>query len=103
MDKELLFKTFRNTTGAALYIFIVSQIMQNGEKLFGKTDTMFTPFAVLLLFTLSAAVVSSLVFGLSVILFLDNKKKESIQAGIYSISWLGVYTVLGLITLFLLK
>lgn len=103
MNKKLLFKTFRNTTGAAIYVFLVSQIMQNGEKLFGRGDNMFTPFAVMLLFSLSAAVMASLVFGLSAILFLENKKKESILAAFYSICWLAVYTMLGLLTLFIIK
>lgn len=103
MNKELLFKTFRNTTGAALYIFLVSQIMQNGEKLFGGPDNMFTPFAVLLLFSLSAAVVSGLIFGLSAILFFENKKTEGVKAAIYSVGWLGLYTLLGLLILFIIK
>jgi len=44
-----------------------------------------------------------LIFGESIILFLDNKKKESIRAAIYSICWLGVYTVLGLLVLAISK
>lgn len=104
MNKELLFKSFRNTTGAAVYIFLVSQIMQNGDKIFGEIENILIgPFVFLLLFSLSAAVVGSLILGLSLLLFLDNKKKESIQAAIYSISWLGLYTVLGLLALIFLK
>jgi hypothetical protein len=101
--KELALKTLRNTAGAAIYIFLVSQIMQNGERLFGKTDNMFTPFAVLMLFTLSAAVVGGLVFGQAVYLFLDNKKKESVQAAIYSIGWLLVIALGVFVLMFLLK
>ena len=74
MKKELLIKTLRNTSGAVIYIFIVSQVMQNAGKLFGQKDNFFTPFAVLLLFCLSAAVVVGLVLGQSIILFFDNKK-----------------------------
>lgn len=104
MDKKLLLKTFRNTIGAAIYIFAVSQIMQNGERLFGSdNDNMFAPFAVLLLFSLSAAVVGSLLFGQSISLFLEGKKIEGYKAAIYSIGWLGIYTVLGLLTLFIVK
>ncbi len=103
MNKELITKTFRNTLCAVLYIFLVSQIMQNGEKLFGKSDNALTPFVVLMLFSLSAAVVGGLTFGQSVLLFLDNKKGDSIKAAIYSVGWLGLYTIIGLITLMLLK
>jgi hypothetical protein len=103
MNKELLLKTFRNTLGATIYIFLVSQIMQNGSKFFGEKDTFLTPFVVLLLFSLSAAVVGGLVLGQSILLFLDNKKSESVRALFYSIGWLGVYTVLGLLMLVLIK
>ncbi|HBG81236.1 TPA: hypothetical protein DDW69_00150 [candidate division CPR2 bacterium] len=99
MNKELLLKTFRNTSGAAVYMFLVSQVMQNGSKLFGEKDSMFTPLVVLLLFSLSAAVVGGLVFGQSIILFLNKKNSEGIKAAIYSIGWLGIYTVLGLLLL----
>lgn len=99
MNKDLLLKTFRNTSGAAIYIFLVSQIMQNGDKLFGETDNLFSPFVFLLLFSLSAAIVGGLVFGQSIILFAENKKSESIKAAIYSVCWLGIFTVLGLIAL----
>jgi hypothetical protein len=103
MNKELLVKTFRNTAGAVIYIFLVSQIMQNGGKLFGETDNMLTPFVVLLLFSFSAAVVGGLTFGQSVILFIDNKKSDSIKAAIYSVGWLGLYTILGFLILIILK
>ena len=103
MDKKLLTKTFRNTIFAAMYIFLVSQLMLNGEKLFGNMNNNIGPFVVLLLFSLSAAVVGGLVFGESVILFFDNKKNESIKAAIYSVGWLGIYTVIGLVALTIIK
>lgn len=103
MDKELLTKVFKNTTGAAIYIFLVSQIINNGDRIFGETNNLFAPFAFLLLFSLSAAIVGGLIFGPSVMLFFENKKQESIQAAIYSVSWLGFYTAIALITLLLIK
>lgn len=103
MNKKLLQVTFRNTALAAIYIFLVSQIMQNGSKLFGNDNNAFAPFAILLLFSLSAAVVGSLVLGQSVFLFFDGKKKDSITAAFYSIFWLAIYTIIVLLTLFLLK
>ncbi|MBW6431659.1 hypothetical protein K0A96_00565, partial [Patescibacteria group bacterium] len=80
MDKELLTKTFKNTTAVAIYVFLVSQIMNNGDKIFGEADSLLAPFAFLLLFSLSAAIVGGLIFGQSVMLFFESKKKESIQA-----------------------
>ena len=103
MNKKLLEKTFRNTAGAAIYIFLVSLIMLNGNRLFGNVNSVIGSFVILLLFCLSAAVVGGLVFGESVMLFVDNKRKESILAAIYSVSWLGIYTTLGLLSLFIFK
>jgi hypothetical protein len=103
MNKKLLLKSFRNTTAAAIYIFGVSQIMNNGDKIFGEVDNMLAPFVFLLLFSLSAAVVGGLVLGESVMLFLDNKKRESITAAIYSVAFLALYTLLGIIVLIALK
>ena len=103
MSKELLAKTFRNTFGAVAYIFVVSQIMQNGSRFFGEKDNAFTPFVILLLFSLSAAIVGGLVLGHSVILFLNKKNAEGIKAAVYSIAWLGIFTVLGFLILIILK
>lgn len=94
MNKELLVKTFRNTLAAAIYIFLVSQLMQNGSKLFGEMDNMLTPFFMLLLFSLSAAIVGGLVFGQSIVSFINKKNDEGVKAAIYSTMWLGLYTML---------
>ncbi|MDD3661596.1 MAG: hypothetical protein PHG63_00875 [Candidatus Dojkabacteria bacterium] len=103
MNNELLLKTFRNTLGAAVYIFAVSQVMRSGETLFGNEDSVFMPFVFLLLFSLSAAVVGGLVFGLSVVQFFEGRKAESIRSAIYSVGWLGLYTVLGLLVLMIVR
>lgn len=99
MKKNLLVNTLRNSTLAVIYIFLVSQLMLNGDRLFGDVNNDFGPFVILLLFSLSAAVVGGLIFGESVILFLDNKRRDSIMAAIYSVGWLGAYTLAGLIIL----
>lgn len=99
----MLVKTLRNTFFATLYIFVVSQIMQNGSKLFGEHDNMLTPFVLLLLFTLSAAIVGGLIFGETLYLFFNDQKKESIKAAYYSVGWLGLFTLLGLFALALIR
>jgi uncharacterized membrane protein len=77
--------------------------MQNGDKLFGKVDNILVPFVFLLLFSLSAATVGSLTLGLPVLMFFDGKKTDSIKAAIYSIGWLGLYTLVGLVILFVVN
>lgn len=103
MNKKILFKSSRNTTIAAIYIFLVSQLMQNSDTIFGINPNAFlAPFMVLLLFSFSAAVVGGLIFGDSVIQLLAGKKRDGILSAIYSIGWLGIYTLLGIILIILI-
>ncbi len=103
MNKQLLTTTFRNTALAAVYIFLVSQIMQHGSQWFGQKDNFVTPFVVLMLFSLSAAMVGGLVLGQAVILVLEKKTAEGVKSAIYSIGWLAVYTLLGIVALAALR
>lgn len=100
MNKQLLKTSLRNVILAALYILLVSFVMTNGEKLFGGNDNgVPAGFVILLLFTLSAAVVGGLVLGQSIYLFLDGKKKESVTAALYSVASLGAITLLALLAM----
>lgn len=102
MKKE--YKTsFVNSFCVLVYITIVATIMQNGEKIFGKTDGWFTPIAVLLLFTLSACVVVMLLLGKPLMLYLDNKKKEAVSMITSSVAWLAIFTIIFLLILVLTK
>ncbi len=102
MNKKLIYITFRNTFFATVYIFLVSTIMQNGDRLFGNNNII-APFAMLLLFSLSAAVVGGLVFGKSVALFFDHKIKDGLMAAVYSVCWLGLYTFICLSLLAIIR
>jgi len=102
MNKKILLRTLLNTFLATIYIFLVSQIINNGDKLFGKVDNMLAPFVFLLLFSLSAAVVGGLVFGESVLLLIKGKYSQGIISAVYSVAWLGLYTFLGLLVMFIL-
>jgi len=104
MRNSLVFTTFRNAIGAIAYIFLVSQIMNSGQELFGNLGNSYLgPFAMLLLFVLSAAVVGSLLFGQAIYLFLEGKKKDGVKSAIYSIGWLFLITTVVLFGLFLFK
>lgn len=104
MNKKLLLSALRNTTLAVIYIFGVVLFMQNGEKLFGKNSNEIAgAMLMLMLFCLSAAVVGGLVFGKSIMLFFEKKMPEGLKSAIYSVGWLGIYTLIGLICLFMTK
>ena len=104
MDNKLLVTSARNVLGAGLYIFGVSQFMFYGEHLFERMHNQnLMPFAFLLLFSLSAAVVGSLVFGQSVSLFLENKRVESLKSAAYSVIWLFFITLVVILSLIIIK
>ena len=104
MKDKIAVSSLVNTIGTIAYIFLVSQIMNNGEELFGNMGNSFIgPFAFLLLFVLSAAAVGGLLFGPAIYLFLEGKKKDSIKSAVYSIGWLMLITIVVFLGLVLFK
>jgi len=88
--KKLVLIGFLHALGVAVYVTIVAFIMQNGEKIFGTMKDIFGPTAFLLLFVISATITSSLVFGRSVLMYLENRKKEAVYLLFSIIGWLFV-------------
>ena len=103
MNKKILRRTLISTLIATVYIFLVSQIISNGDKIFGQMNNMLAPFVFLLLFSLSAAVVGGLVFGESVLLLIKGKYSDGIISAVYSVVWMGLYTFLGLLIMLILN
>jgi hypothetical protein len=83
----------------AVYVSLVAFIMNHGSTWFGKTDTAWTPVAVLMLFVLSAAITGSLVLGRPILMYLDGKKKEALQFFGYMVGWLFILTLAAFIIL----
>ena len=87
-------------TGAAAYIAIVAAIMTftgNNSAMVAYPFLGITTF--LLLFVLSAAVMGILIFGAPVMLFLENKKKESVTLLFTTVGFLAIYLLLAAIIL----
>lgn len=82
-----------NALGTGIYVFLVALVMRYGERLFGETDNLGAPIAVLLLLVLSAAVTGSLVLGKPVLMYWDGRKAEAVKMFIYTLVWLFVFTV----------
>jgi len=80
--------------GVVAYTSLVSLLMSNGERLFGKAQGFAGGAAILLLFVLSAAVTSLLVFGKPVALYLNGAETEAIYLLLYTIGWLAVLTLI---------
>lgn len=90
---NLILNSFLQATGVAGYIVLVSLIMNNAQRIFGKMDNFFGPVAFLLLFVLSATITGSLTLGRSVILYLENRKTEAIKLFLYTVGWLFLITI----------
>ena len=96
-NQKLIFISFLNAVGVAVYVIGVSFILRNGEKIFGKMDNFLGPVAFLLLFVLSAAITGILVFGRPVLLYFENRKAEALTMFFYTIVWLFLITLVVLI------
>jgi len=77
---KLIQRSFLNAFGTGAYIAMVAWVMFHGEKVFEKMPELIGPIAFLMLFVLSAAVTGSLVLGKPLLMYLDDQKKEAVQA-----------------------
>ena len=92
--KKFLQSSLAAALGTAIYVALVVQVMTNAEKVFGNMKPFLGPVAFLLMFVLSAAVTSSLVFGRPVMMYLDGKKREAIKQLGLTLLWLFIILVL---------
>ncbi len=100
--KELLSWSLINSLGVLVYVFVISQLLFSGEKIFGKMKTIWAPFTFLLLFVVSAAIVGLLIFGRVAHLYLNDHKKEAIKLLFCTIGWLFLATIIILLVLILI-
>lgn len=99
-DRNIIKQSLLYAALAVLYIVLVATIMSNAERVFGQHDKIFfTPIGVLLLFVVSAATMSMLVFGKPIMLYIDGKKREGIATAICTIGSLAIFTALYLFIL----
>ena len=84
MNKQ--FKTgLLQAVGVTLYISLVSIVMNNAEKIFGKMDNVIGPVTFLTMFAVSVLICGLLVFKKPYELFFDGKKKEAINVVVYTV------------------
>ena len=102
-NSSLINRAILNSLGVSVYIFLVSLIMNNGEKIFDKMSNLFGPIAFLMLFVLSALVTGGLVLGKPVLLYADGSKKEGVRLFIYTGVSLFVLLLLAFAVMFLMR
>jgi len=94
---KLLLWSLINSLGTLVYVFAISKLLFFGENIFGKMKNSWGPFAILLLFVLSAIIVGLFIFGKVVYIYLNNQKKEAIKLFFYTIVWLILATLIFLL------
>lgn len=92
--KKIVETSLSRALATLAYIAIVVSIMLRGEALFGKMEGALGAMAFLLLFTISALVVSILALGRPISLYFADKKTEAIKHLIVTILWLALFFVI---------
>jgi len=91
---KLCWHGLASSVGVFVYVVIVTLIMSNGEKLFGKMTTLGGPIAFLMLFVFSALITGSLVLGRPIYLYLNGKKEEAVRLFFCQVIWLFAITLI---------
>ena len=95
MKKLNLFLTsLLQALGVFAYVALISGVFSAGSHFQGKLDQFWGPVLFLLLFVLSAAITGSLVFGRSVLMYLNDAKKEAVKLTLFTMGWLAVMAVI---------
>jgi len=84
--------------GVYAYVLLVSTVMMNGEKIFGKAENILAPLMVLTLFVTSALICGLLVFGYAIVNYSKNQK---IDIAVKTVLYTGGWMVTGLLLLML--
>ena len=96
MEKNKLIKRAAlNSLGVVVYVFLVSLVLNNGERIFGAEDNeLISPVIFLLLFVFSALLTSGLILGKPILLYLDGQKKEGVKLLMITGACLFVYLLI---------
>ncbi|OGH10807.1 MAG: hypothetical protein A3B38_03845 [Candidatus Levybacteria bacterium RIFCSPLOWO2_01_FULL_36_13] len=89
-----------NASTALLYIILIASVMYYGSGMVGQVKSVIGPIAILSLFTLSAAVMGYVFVFQPLRLYLDGKKKESVNLFSKTLAIFAVMTLVIFIVFF---
>lgn len=95
-------KALIDSVSAIAYIIAISIFLYFGQGIFGAGKSILAPITMLSLLVLSAGVTGSLVFGRSVLWYLDGNKKDAIVLLFYKFVIIFVFIVI-LLTILLVS
>lgn len=90
---KLIFWAVADSLGIFVYVSLVSFVMFNGEKLFGKIDNFTGPLMILLLFVVSAVITAALFLGRPAWLYFNGLKEQGMKLFFYTLVFLVVITL----------
>lgn len=78
MNNNIVKKALLDAAGIAIYILAVASFMSYVPNTFEQQKSVLVPVTMLSLLVLSAAITGSLMFGRSVLWYLDGNKKDAV-------------------------
>jgi len=90
---RLILQSFFNSLGVFVYVSGIAALITNGEKLFGKINSIWGPILFLMLFVVSALITATLVFARPIYLYFSERKQEGIRLFFYTGGWLTMITI----------
>ncbi len=97
--KPIITYAFLHAVATVVYVALVALIITNSNTLFGKTPSILTAMAFLLVFVVSAAITGSLVLGRPALWYFNGNKNEAIKLALYTIAFICLTTLIVLAVL----
>lgn len=101
-DKEILRGSLVNSFLVYIYVILVATLMWKGDTIFGAMNQPLGVATFLMLFTISAGIVGTLILGKPLMLYLDGKKKEGVATLLSTLLILLILTSISLIIMALI-
>lgn len=102
MRKKSIRTAFFLALGEVGYIFLVAMFFRTMEKYFGGQPDPPAPFGmviILTLFVISAALSGALILGKPVLMYLEGKKRESVELFAFTLGWLVLFLIISITVL----
>ena len=106
MQKKSIRTAFFLALGEVGYILLVALFFRTMEKYFSGQPDPPAPFGIvilLMLFVISATVSGALILGKPLLMYLEGKKRESIELFSFTLSWLVFFLMIFIGVLIYLK
>ncbi len=99
INSKLIGHGLLHALGVEVYVLLLAFIMSNGQEWFGKLDGFLGPAMILMLLTVSTAIVGSLIFIRPALMVYGNQKQAGVKLLLYTLLWLVIIVIIDFIVL----